>query len=332
MVNSRITFWRGLLADYDYNIQTASGEHKDGVYFCTDTHTILVNGIKFGGEGPAGTVTDVTEKKGTITITFGDGHTSSITMTVVSSSNNGLMTPTLLDELTKLWSNTNGTSKIYVPYSEKGAENGVAELDEAGKVPASQLPSYVDDVLEFDNKAAFPTTGESGKIYIAKDTELTYRWSGTMYVEISQSLALGETSTTAYAGDKGATNRTNLSTLSAAVSGTAGTYTYAARTSSNYLNGVNNAYAADTALDVAIANVSSGSSTADTASKTRDNAIATALKAGTSFSGNAYTYNPNTTANYISAASSFNNADVKLDAAIKSVATLIDNIGWNEAA
>ena len=235
-------------------------------------------------------------------------------------------------------SNTYTDTKIstldskFILKTEKGSINGVAELDNNGKIPSSQLPSYVDDVLEFDNKAAFPTTGESGKIYIAKDTELTYRWSGTMYVEISQSLALGETSTTAYAGDKGATNRTNLSTLSAAVSGPAGTYTYAARTSSNYLNSVNNAYAADTALDVAIANVSSGSSTADTASKTRDNAIATALKAGTSFSGNAYTYNPNTTANYISAASSFNDADVKLDAAIKSVATLIDNIGWNEAA
>ena len=54
-----------------------------------------------------------------------------------------------------------------------------------GKVPASQLPSYVDDVLEYDTMSAFPATGESGKIYVAKDTNLTYRWSGTQYVEIS---------------------------------------------------------------------------------------------------------------------------------------------------
>lgn len=74
-----------------------------------------------------------------------------------------------------------------------------------GKVPSSQLPSYVDDVLEFETKAAFPTAeqAEAGKIYIDKETGKTYRWGGTGYVEISKSLALGETATTAYAGDKG---------------------------------------------------------------------------------------------------------------------------------
>jgi hypothetical protein len=65
------------------------------------------------------------------------------------------------------------------------------------------LPSYVDDVIEVSTFSALPDTGESGKIYITQDTNLTYRWSGTAYVEISQSLALGETSSTAYAGDKG---------------------------------------------------------------------------------------------------------------------------------
>ena len=74
-----------------------------------------------------------------------------------------------------------------------------------GKVPASQLPSYVDDVLEYANSAAFPVTGESGKIYVAQDTNKTYRWSGSAYVEISASLALGETSSTAYRGDRGKT-------------------------------------------------------------------------------------------------------------------------------
>jgi len=85
----------------------------------------------------------------------------------------------------------------------KGANGGVAELDSTGKVPSSQLPSFVDDVLEYDKQSSFPTTGESGKIYIAKDTNKTYRWSGTAYVEISSSLALGETSSTAYRGDRG---------------------------------------------------------------------------------------------------------------------------------
>jgi hypothetical protein len=74
-----------------------------------------------------------------------------------------------------------------------------------GTVPASQLPSYVDDVLEYANLAAFPATGESGKIYVANDTNLTYRWSGSSYVGLSISLALGETSGSAYRGDRGKT-------------------------------------------------------------------------------------------------------------------------------
>lgn len=74
-----------------------------------------------------------------------------------------------------------------------------------GKVPSSQLPSYVDDVLEYANLASFPATGESGKIYIAIDTNLTYRWGGSSYVVMSSSLALGETSETAYRGDRGKT-------------------------------------------------------------------------------------------------------------------------------
>lgn len=72
-----------------------------------------------------------------------------------------------------------------VASSEKGAANGVATLDATGKVPAVQLPSYVDDVLEFANLAAFPATGESGKIYVALDTNKTYRWSGSAYVYIT---------------------------------------------------------------------------------------------------------------------------------------------------
>ena len=107
----------------------------------------------------------------------------------------------------------NVTNDAQVKRSEMGVANGVATLDTTGKVPSSQLPSYVDDVLEYDNKASFPATGESGKIYVAKDTNLTYRWSGTAYVIISPSLALGETSSTAYAGDKGKTNADNITNI-----------------------------------------------------------------------------------------------------------------------
>ena len=97
----------------------------------------------------------------------------------------------------------NVTNEAQIPLSQKGANNGVATLDESGKVPSTQLPSFVDDVLEFDNYEAFPETGESGKIYVTKDTNLEYRWSGTQYTQISKSIALGETASTAYAGDKG---------------------------------------------------------------------------------------------------------------------------------
>lgn len=81
-----------------------------------------------------------------------------------------------------------------------------ANLSDNGKVPANQLPSYVDDVLEYGTLSTFPVTGETDKIYVAQDTNLTYRWSGTRYVEISQSIALGETSTTAYPGNNGKAN------------------------------------------------------------------------------------------------------------------------------
>lgn len=87
--------------------------------------------------------------------------------------------------------------------SSKGTANGYAELDAGGKVPSSQLPSYVDDVLEFASQEDFPGSGETGKIYVAQDTNKTYRWSGSNYVEIGKSIALGETSSTAYRGDRG---------------------------------------------------------------------------------------------------------------------------------
>ena len=93
----------------------------------------------------------------------------------------------------------------YTPIDESriGAANGVASLDASGRIPASQIPGGFDNIEEYDNLAAFPTTGEEGKIYVAKDTNLTYRWTGSQYVEISPSLALGETATTAYRGDRG---------------------------------------------------------------------------------------------------------------------------------
>lgn len=102
-------------------------------------------------------------------------------------------------------------SKVQQFINSKGAPNGLASLNESGIIPSAQLPSYVGDVIEVNTFSNLPGTGESGKIYIVQNTNLTYRWSGTDYVEISKSLALGETSSTAYPGDKGkaTTNKLN---------------------------------------------------------------------------------------------------------------------------
>ena len=89
--------------------------------------------------------------------------------------------------------------------SLKGSNNGLAELDAGGKVPSSQLPSFVDDVLEYADFASLPATGETGKIYITLDNDKAFRWGGSAYAEISASIALGETSSTAYRGDRGKT-------------------------------------------------------------------------------------------------------------------------------
>ena len=72
--------------------------------------------------------------------------------------------------------------------ANKGKANGYASLGADGKVPADQLPSYVDDVLEFASKTNFPKTGEKGKIYVDLSTENIFRWSGSAYVEISPNL------------------------------------------------------------------------------------------------------------------------------------------------
>jgi|GEM_PF-812326 len=96
--------------------------------------------------------------------------------------------------------------------SLKGAKNGLAELDENGLVPSTQLPSYVDDVIEVNMGSDLtsatlandsPVTPEAGKIYVDLASNKTYRWSGTTFVVISDTIALGETSTTAFDGARG---------------------------------------------------------------------------------------------------------------------------------
>lgn len=111
-----------------------------------------------------------------------------------------------------------------IPATEKGAAGGVAELDSGGKVPANQLPSYVDDVVDAYIRTGATALGadwlsktsggaamtpESDKIYVilseGEYQNKTYRWSGTTYAVIGNDLAIGETASTAYRGDRGKT-------------------------------------------------------------------------------------------------------------------------------
>lgn len=119
------------------------------------------------------------------------------------------------------------TSKVNT--SLLGVANGVATLDSAGKVPTSQLPAYVDDVLEYANLASFPATGETGKIYVALDTNKTYRWSGSTYIYITSGAVdsvAGKTGVVSLAkGDVGLGNVDNTSDATKSIGGNAATAT-----------------------------------------------------------------------------------------------------------
>lgn len=105
-----------------------------------------------------------------------------------------------LDEKSDVDHNHDAT---YIKQTQIGAAGGVAGLDENGHISAQYIPASVDEIIEAASKSAFPATGETAKIYVALDTNLTYRWSGTQYVEISPSLALGTTGSTAAPGNHG---------------------------------------------------------------------------------------------------------------------------------
>lgn len=151
------------------------------------------------------------EKVAKTTTVNGKPLSSNVTITSTNIINEN--DPSRQQTVTEALKSLSDNFSYYIPTAKIGQASGVAGLDSTGKVPSAQLPSYVDDVLEYNNRASFPGTGESGKIYIAKDTNLTYRWSGSTYVEIGQSLALGETSSTAYAGDKGKQNADNITKI-----------------------------------------------------------------------------------------------------------------------
>lgn len=114
---------------------------------------------------------------------------------------------------------TSGTFALdRIPTITDAKISGLSASKLTGTIPTANLPSYVDDVVEGATTANFPETGEAGKIYVATSTNKTYRWSGSSYVEISASLALGTTSSTAFRGDYGNTAYTHATAKGSAFS------------------------------------------------------------------------------------------------------------------
>ena len=122
-----------------------------------------------------------------VTSTVATGSTTPIVtlnIPTASAANRGVLS-------TADWSTFNGkqATLTFTPENaaNKGAASGYAPLDATSKISSTYLPSYVDDVLEYANLAALPVTGTAGLIYVTVDTNKTYRWSGSAYVEISAS-------------------------------------------------------------------------------------------------------------------------------------------------
>ena len=147
--------------------------------FMSNNDKTKLDGIANGATANVGTVTAVT---GSGVISSTGGTTPAISISLANGSTSGYLSTTD-------WNTFNGKQNVlgYTPINSNllGVVNGVATLDSNGLVPSTQLPSYVDDVLEYANLTTFPATGVTGKIYVALDTNKTYRWSGTVYVYIT---------------------------------------------------------------------------------------------------------------------------------------------------
>lgn len=214
--NTRILISPDAITDLSVNGKTITYTRLDGTTgtITTQDTTYSVasetkNGLMSSDDKAKLNAIEAGAQKNTVTGVKGDSETLYRTGNInITKANIGLnnvenkSSATIRGELTS----SNVTTALgYTPLNNslKGANNGLAELDASGKVPTSQLPSYVDDVLEYSAKANFPTTGETGKIYVDTSNNKTYRWGGSAYAEISESIALGTTSSTAFRGDYG---------------------------------------------------------------------------------------------------------------------------------
>lgn len=179
-----------------------------------DTSSSITEGsnLFFTEERAQDAVGSILVDSSTIDFTYNDPSNTLSASLIQSGVDHGSISGLADDDHTQYYNEARGDAR-YQRLSEKGNPNGYASLDSGGKVPASQLPSYVDDVEEYANLAAFPVTGETGKIYVALNNNKTYRWSGSAYIEISPSevtSVFGRIgAVTAQSGDYTATQITN---------------------------------------------------------------------------------------------------------------------------
>lgn len=171
------------IAGFDLTIGTVTEGAASATITGTVPNRILNLSIPKGDIGPAASDIEV----------FNDGVSIAAAATALnftgagvtaSNAGGGAITINVPNNITS----ANVTDALgYTPINPNvlGQSNGIATLDGTGTIPSNQLPSYVDDVLEYANLASFPATGAAGKIYIALDTNKTYRWSGSTYVYIT---------------------------------------------------------------------------------------------------------------------------------------------------
>lgn len=195
----------GIKANYD------ATTYVNVLYFTTDTSEIILNNVSYGLSNLV--LSELTNKI----------NLSVKQVTYVQSSRKFVFTlnnrskiettlPISTQSIAGLMSNTDKV-RLDSIHSSIGVAGGIATLDSSGKLTSSQLPGSVSQILEFESRSNFPESGEDDKIYVSLNTRRSYRWSGTLYIEIPSSLALGETQGTAYEGNKGKKNADDIAAL-----------------------------------------------------------------------------------------------------------------------